>query len=224
MSQPPNESWDPNAGNPGYSYPPQQPQQPGYGTPPPQQPPQYGAPQYGAPQPGAPQYGTPPPQQPQYGAPQYGAPQPGYPPQGGYPPPTPAAPPPGYPSSEDKTFALVAHFGGAVGTFISYGFLGFVGPLISYLARGNQSPVVKEHARNALNFYIPTSGLSFILFIFGFFTDQVGGFLTGLLIGGLITLVHIAVWLLGVIFGIIGGVRANEGRVYKYPISFPIIK
>jgi uncharacterized protein len=211
MSQPPNESWDPNAGNPGYSYPPQQPQQPGYGTPPPQQP----------------QYGAPPPQQPQYGAPppQYGAPQqPGYPPQGGYPPPTPAPPPPGYPSAEDKTYALVAHFGGAVGTFISGGALGWVGGLIAYVARGNQSPTAKEHAKASLNFFIPVAGAAVLLFIARLCNDAVTPGGLDLLVGLLLGLLQFAVWLVGVIFGIVAGVKANEGTLYKYPISFPIIK
>jgi uncharacterized protein len=217
MTQPPNQNWDPNAANPGYNYPPQQPQQPqqpGYGTPPAQ-------PGYGAPQPG---YGDP------QSQPGYGTPPPGqYPPAGGYPPgqyppPGPATPPPGYPSSDDKTFALVAHFGGAVGTFISFGVLGFVGPLIAYLARGQQSPVVKEHARAALNFFILTSGVSFILFIGTFCTGRIGGLFLDLLVGGLLWLVHVATWLVGVIFGIIAGTKANDGTVYKYPLSFPIIK
>ena len=189
---PPNQPWDPNAGGPGYGYPPQQ------------QPPAYGAPPPG--------YNTPPP---------------GYnpPPQGGYGPPPPAGPPPGYPSGEDKTYALVAHFGGAVGSLISGGVLGFVGPLIALLARGNQSPVVKEHARNALNFFIPISAAAVVLFIAGVCQGYLGGgLLLGLLLGTVLWLLHVAVWLLGTIFGIIGGVKANEGTVYRYPLSFPIIK
>src|SRR5207248_7044765 len=140
---PPNQPWDPNAGGPGYGYPPQQ------------QPPAYGAPPPG-----------------------YNAPPPGYnpPPQGGYGPPPPAGPPPGYPSSEDKTYALVAHFGGAVGTLISGGVLAFVGPLIALLARGNQSPVVKEHARNALNFFIPVAGAGLLLLIGRLCADAVLSF------------------------------------------------
>jgi len=229
MTQPPpNQPWDPNAAGPGYP-PPQQPgygaPQPGYGQP--------GQPGYG--QPGQPGYGQPtgqptygqPPAQPGY-PPQggYGQPQGGYgQPQGGYGPPTPAGPPPGYPSSDDKTFALVAHFGGAVGSLISGGVLGFVGPLIALLAGGNQSPVVKEHARNALNFFIPISGAAVVLFIAGVCQGYLGGgLLLGLLLGTVLWLLHIAVWLLGTIFGIIGGVKANEGTVYRYPLSFPIIK
>jgi uncharacterized Tic20 family protein len=206
MSQPPNQSWDPNADNPGYSYPPQQPPG-GYGAPPPQQP----------------GYG-PPPGQPGY-PPAGGYPPPsGYPQQGGYPPPGPAAPPPGYPSSEDKTYALVAHFGGAVGAFVSAGVLGFVGPLIAYLARGAQSPTVKEHAKAALNFFIPLGGLAIVLFIARICNGIVTPSGIDLLIGLLLGLLQFVTWLVAVIFGILGGVRANEGKLYKYPFSFPIIK
>src|SRR5215813_4603112 len=94
-------------------------------------------------QPGVPPQPGPPPG---YGPP--GAPPPGYPPpQGGYPPPQggyppPAgygAPPPGYANADDKTWALVAHFGGAAGSLVGLGPLAFVGPLISYLGKGSTS-------------------------------------------------------------------------------------
>lgn len=133
-------------------------------------------------------------------------------------------PPPGYPSSEDKTYALVAHFGGALGSFIAGGALGFVGPLIALLARGNQSPTVREHAKAALNFFIPISGIAVLLFFsricIGFVLPSGIHFLVGLLLG----LFQFATWLLGVIFGIVAGVKANEGTLYRYPLGFHFIK
>ncbi len=50
-------------------------------------------------------------------------------------PPTRPPPPPGYANSDEKTWALVAHFGGAAGNLFC-GFLGFVAPLIALLAKG----------------------------------------------------------------------------------------
>jgi len=210
MSQPPNQPWDPNAPNPGY--PPQQPP-PGYGPPPTSGPPSgYGTPPTG--------YG-PPPGQPGYPPPPG---QPGYPPPGYGTPPGPAVPPPGYASSEDKTYALVAHFGGAAGTLISGGVLAFVGPLIAYLARGPQSPVVKEHARNALNFYIPVAAAGVLLFIARVCAGAMFDLGLWFAVSSLLWLLHAAVWICGIVFGIIGGMKANEGQMYKYPISVPIIK
>ena len=145
----------------------------------------------------------------------------GYPP---YPPPGPATPPPGYASAEDKTWALVAHFGGAAGTLISGGALAFVGPLVSYLARGNQSPVVREHARNALNFFVPVSALAVLLFVARVFNTLVIPAGLDLLISLLLGLVHLALWICGIVFGILAGVKANEGQQYRYPVSFPVVK
>jgi uncharacterized Tic20 family protein len=201
MTEPPNSPYDPNAQG-GYQ---QQPpaQQPG-----------------GYPPPGGYQQG-PPPGGYQQAPPPGGGYQQAPPPAGGY---QQAPPPPGYGSSEEKTYALVAHFGGALGTFISGGILGFVGPLISLLAKGNTSALVKEHAKNALNFFIPIAGAAVVLLVFracvGIILPNALDFLVGLLL----SLLQFAVWAIGVIFGIIGGVRANEGTVYKYPFGLSLIK
>jgi uncharacterized Tic20 family protein len=151
------------------------------------------------------------PSQPGYAPP----PPPAYPPQGGYPPPGyapagPAVPPPGYASADDKTWALIAHFGGAVGMFVGGGALGWVAPLIAMVSKGNQSPTVRAHAVAALNFQLLWSIIGAI------------GYITLCLFVGFIIL-PIA-WLMGVIFGIIAGLRANEGQLYKYPASISIIK
>jgi uncharacterized Tic20 family protein len=133
----------------------------------------------------------------------------GYPPPGAYPPPGPAVPPPGYPTAEDKTWALVAHFGGAVGMFIGFGCGGWVAPLIAFLAKGNTSPTVRAHAVNALNFQILWS-------IIGVVCSFIGCFL--------LFIPNVVVMIIGVVFGIIAGVKANEGELYKYPMSLSLIK
>src|SRR5256885_10903576 len=143
------------------------------------------------------------------------APPPAYPPQGGYPPPGyapagPAVPPPGYASADDKTWALIAHFGGAAGMFIGGAVLGWVAPLIALVSKGNQSPTVRAHAVAALNFQILWSIIGAV------------GYITLCLVVGFIILP--VAWLMGVIFGIIAGLRANEGQLYKYPASISIIK
>jgi uncharacterized Tic20 family protein len=132
-----------------------------------------------------------------------------YPPGGGYQP-GPGLPPPGYASNDDKTWALVAHFGGALGMLISGGTLGWVPPLVAMLAKGQQSPSVRAHAVAALNFQILWSIIGFV----GWILSCIGI--------GLIAVA--AASILGIIFGIIGGVKANEGQLYRYPMSLSIIK
>src|SRR6185436_17210427 len=56
------------------------------------------------------------------------------------------APTPGYANSDEKTWALIAHFGGIV--------VGFIAPLVAFLAKGNESPTVRAHVVEALNFHI----------------------------------------------------------------------
>jgi uncharacterized Tic20 family protein len=118
--------------------------------------------------------------------------------------------PPGYANNDEKTFALVAHFGGAVGMFVLFGVGGFIGPLIALLAKGNQSPTVRAHALAALNFQLLWSVVGLI-----------GWILVCVFIGWIIT---VAAAIIGVILGIIAGVKANEGQLYKYPMSLNLIK
>ncbi|MFV2082898.1 DUF4870 domain-containing protein [Micromonospora sp. LOL_021] len=136
----------------------------------------------------------------------------GYPPPGGFPPGGPAyggQPPSGYATNDDKTWALIAHFGGALGAFISFGPLGFVGPLIAYLVKGQQSPAVRAHALAALNFQILWSAIAFVLLFVSWC---------------LLFIPSLVVFAIQIIFGIIAGVKANEGTLYKYPMSANFIK
>ncbi len=172
------------------------PQPPGYGAPPP--------PGYSAPPP--PGYGAPPPSS---GAPYKGSPPPGY---GTPPPPDPGygyGSQPGYaPGPDDKTWILVAHFGGALGSLLSLGVGGWIAPLVAFLAKGNQSPAVRAEAAKALNFQLLWS----VVGVIGWVTFC------------LFWLIVPVVLLITIIFGIIAGVRANSNEPYNYPLTFPLIK
>ncbi|WP_345629481.1 DUF4870 domain-containing protein [Rugosimonospora acidiphila] len=232
MTQPPTPPWDETqaggqpgsgapagSGAPGSGVPPQPgpagpgPTQPGYGQP--GQPGQSGpggAPGYGQSGPGgAPGYGQP-----------YGYPPPGYSTGPGQQQPGP--PPPGYPSSQDKTWALVAHFGGAVGAVVGGGLLGFVAPLIALQGRGNQSPAVRAHAAAALNFFGPASAVALILIVVRICVGASGGWLFTGAAHALLNLALGAVVVLSAIFGVVGGLRANDGELYKYPVSYPVVR
>ncbi|MEV6491349.1 DUF4870 domain-containing protein [Actinoplanes sp. NPDC051633] len=148
----------------------------GYGPPP-----SSGAGGYGAPPPG---YGA---QQPGYGA--YGAP-------GGA--------PVGYATNDEKTWALISHFGGIL--------VGFIAPLIGLLVKGNESPTVRAHAVEALNFQI-TWGIATIV------ASVIGACTLGILF-----FLPIITWIVVIVFSIIGGMKANEGQLYHYPATFRMVK
>lgn len=136
--------------------------------------------------------------------PQYsGQPQGQYqPPQGQYP-----APPPQYSGQpmrpeDEKNWSLAAH----IGTIV----LGFIAPLIVLLVKGNESPTVRAHAVESLNFqitatigYVVSYPLMFVLI-------------------GFITLP--AIWILAVVFAILATMAASNGRPYRYPFALRLVK
>jgi hypothetical protein len=87
---------------------------------------------------------------------------------------------------------------------------GWIAPLIALVSRGSQSPTVRQHAVNALNFQLTWSIVGLI------------GYATICIVIGLIIFPIAA--LIGIIFGIIAGVKANDGHLYEYPVSIKMIK
>jgi uncharacterized Tic20 family protein len=138
-------------------------------------------------------------------------PQPGYQqPAGGYYAPGPAVPPPGYATADEKNMALLAHFGGAAGMFLLGSLGGWIVPLIVMVTKGNQSPTVRAHAVAALNFQLTWSIVGLI------------GAITICIVVGIVILPIAAI--VGIVFGIIAGIKANDGQLYKYPLTFNMIK
>jgi uncharacterized protein len=131
----------------------------------------------------------------------------------GYPVPPSGGPvaPMGYANSDEKTWALLAHFGGV---------LGFIPPLIAFLVKGPQSPTVRAHAVAALNFQIVCSAAFVLLWLLG----TCGAFVLPSSISWLLSLAATAVWIFQVVFAIIAGVKANQGQLYRYPIQVELVK
>jgi hypothetical protein len=129
------------------------------------------------------------------------------------PPPPPGVgptPPAGYASNDEKTWALIAHFGGAAGMFLIFGAGGWIAPLVALLAKGNESPTVRAHAVNSLNAQLTWSIVGVI------------GYATACIIIGFIIFPIAA--LVGIILGIIGGIKANDGQLYEYPAAVRMVK
>lgn len=99
---------------------------------------------------------------------------------------------------------MLAHFGGIV--------LGFIAPLIAMLVKGNESPTVKAHSVEALNFQITWAVATLVAFVLA-----VCSF-------GLLFFLPMITWLVIIVFSIIAGIKANEGTLYHYPMTFRLIK
>ncbi|HZT82831.1 MAG TPA: DUF4870 domain-containing protein [Gemmataceae bacterium] len=118
------------------------------------------------------------------------------------PPPVDSSAPPEIPSTQDdRTMALICHLGGALGSFIV--------PLIVWLIKKDQSRFVDDQGKEALNFQLTllighVIGMATACFTFG--------------------MVNAAVGVVGLIFGILGGLEANKGVAYRYPLNIRFIK
>ena len=112
--------------------------------------------------------------------------------------------------AEDKQWASFAHLGGI---------LGFVPALIIWLIFKDRGRFTNEEGKEALNFQITLLiayvALNILISILAAVTFGLGGFL-----GFLVPLV----WVAGLIFSILGFLKAKDGIPYRYPFALRLIK
>ncbi len=102
--------------------------------------------------------------------------------------------------SNDTGMALLAHLGGAV--------FGFIVPLIVYLIKKDESPFLRHHSAEALNFHFTA-----------FIASMVSAVLMLVLIGFFMLIaVVIVFW----IFTIMASIAANRGEYYRYPMTIRV--
>jgi uncharacterized Tic20 family protein len=94
--------------------------------------------------------------------------------------------------------------------FVSGGWLGWVAPLVALLAKGNQSPAVRQQSAGALNFQLLWAIVALAITV-------ISGCLSFILIGLFGFALLVVPWLMGTIFGIVAGVKAANGEPYRYP-------
>jgi uncharacterized Tic20 family protein len=130
-------------------------------------------------------------------------PPPPPPPAGGYGAPQPGAPAPGAFGSgqlsqqDERMWAMLAHLGAVI--------LGFIAPLVVLLVQGEKSPFTRANAVESLNFQISLLIVGIPLTII---TCGLGA----------------VIFLVGIVFEIIGGIKANGGEAYRYPVAIRLVK
>ncbi len=112
--------------------------------------------------------------------------------------------------SDDKTMGMLCHLLGI--------FTGFIGPLIIWLMKKDQSPYVDTQGKEALNFQISMG----ICFVAGLFLGSVTSFLCFLNV--VFFLATAAVYIFDIVMSIIASMKANEGKIYRYPLCIRFIK
>ncbi|MEM9417460.1 MAG: DUF4870 domain-containing protein [Planctomycetota bacterium] len=109
---------------------------------------------------------------------------------------------------EERTFGMLAHLSALAGIVIPFG--NIIGPLVIWLIKKDTMPFVDDQGKESLNFQITVSIALLICFalalvIIGIFLIPIVG------IGSLV-------------FLIIGTVKANNGELYRYPLTLRLIK
>jgi len=112
------------------------------------------------------------------------------------------------PSKDERTWAMLSHFS-ALCMFI-FPFGNILTPLIIWLIKKEEMSFVEDQAKEVLNFQI-----SMTIYLL------ISGILCFILIG--IPFV-IGLGIFNVIITIIAGIKANDGKSYRYPINLRLIK
>ena len=115
-------------------------------------------------------------------------------------------------AAQDKQWASFAHLGGI---------LWFLPSLIIWLVFKDRGRLTDQEAKEALNWQITWIiawvASQIIGIIIGSFTFGIGYLIFGLLIPW-------ALYILNLVFSILGFVRVNSGGTYRYPMNFRFIK
>jgi uncharacterized protein len=106
------------------------------------------------------------------------------------------------PTPDEKTMGILSHILCLVG--------GFIAPLIIYLIKKDESAYVREQAKESLNFQLTL----LICYI-------VSWFLIFIIVG---ILLLVLLGLANLVLIIIATIKASEGKLYRYPFNFRLIK
>lgn len=103
-------------------------------------------------------------------------------------------------TADERQMAMFAHLGGI---------FGFIIPLIIWIMKKDESRFVDDQGKEAVNFHL---------------TMMIGHFVGGLTICFTFGALNLVVWVLALVYGIMAGMAANKGEVYRYPLSIRFIK
>jgi uncharacterized protein len=113
-------------------------------------------------------------------------------------------------TSEERTLAMLSHVSPPALSLLTGGGLCWLVPLIIWLVKKDDSQFVGEEAKEALNLQL-TLFLAFLV-----------SWVLVLVCIGIPMLV--VLWLYGLIYGIIAGMAAYEGKPYRYPWALRLIQ
>ena len=114
----------------------------------------------------------------------------------------------GMDTRDEKMWATICHLAGLAYYFGGFG--GIIATVVVWLLKRNDSPVIDAHGKAAVNFQITMIILSMISFILAFV--------------GIGIILLFALIILNLVFVIIAAIKANNGELYRYPLSLKLIR
>jgi uncharacterized Tic20 family protein len=128
-------------------------------------------------------------------------------------PPVSVQPPP---ENQVRMWNMLCHLSALAG-LLGIPFANVLAPLIIWQIKKNEIPSVEIHGKAAVNFQLT-------IVIATLISSAAGFVLTFVCIGVVLFFVAGGIFLCGMIFALIAGIKANEGQEYKYPYNLNLIK
>lgn len=125
------------------------------------------------------------------------------------------------PTADEKNWAIAAHLGPVLVSFLSGGLLQFLVPLVILLVKREDSDFIGHHARQSLNFQ-----LTLFVFAMVYWAVLVLMMLSVIGIPAGIVMACVApalffLWQVGL--AILAAMKTNEGERFVYPATIPFL-
>lgn len=117
--------------------------------------------------------------------------------------------PPGFPSNEERNWAVFCHLGGFAFYLLGFALGHILVPLAIWLLKRDASAFIDEHGREALNFQISVTLYAIVV-----------GALCFVLVGFVLIPFLMA---FHIVLMIVASVRASQGEPYRYPFTIRLI-
>lgn len=107
-----------------------------------------------------------------------------------------------------KQWAMIIHLSQLANFIVPMA--GVVAPIVLWQMKKDESPIIDQHGKNVTNWLI--SCLIYAVICFVLVIVVIGAFM------------GIALAIVSIVFAILGGLKANNGEVWKYPMTIQFIK
>jgi uncharacterized protein len=111
-------------------------------------------------------------------------------------------------SNDERTWFMLTHLSALAGFIVPFG--NVIGPLLVWQIKKNEMPSIEAHGKEALNFQISMAIYCIIATVLM------------LIAIGIVLLFALAIF--GLVCTIMAGLKANNGELWRYPLTIRLLK